>query len=171
MAASNFDRCFALVLKHEGGFVNHPQDPGGATNLGVTKAVWQEWRKRPVTVAEMRRLKPADVEPLYRQRYWNRVRADDLPAGVDYCVFDAAVNSGTGRAAKWLQEVLGVPQDGAIGLITLGAARDFPKQELIRRYCQTRLEFLQGLRTFPVFGRGWTARVTEVEAVATQMSV
>jgi lysozyme family protein len=86
-------------------------------------------------------------------------------------VFDAAVNSGTGRAAKWLQEVLGVPQDGAIGLITLGAARDFPKQELIRRYCQTRLEFLQGLRTFSVFGRGWTARVTEVEVAATQMSV
>ena len=171
MAASNFDRCLALVLKHEGGFVNHPQDPGGVTNLGVTRQVWSEWRGRPVTIAEMRRLKPADVEPLYRQRYWNRVRADDLPAGVDYCVFDAAVNSGTGRAAKWLQEVLGVPQDGAIGLITLGAARDFPKQELIRRYCQTRLEFLQGLRTFPVFGRGWQARVTEVEAVATQMSV
>jgi lysozyme family protein len=171
MAITNFDRCLALVLAHEGGFVNHPQDPGGATNLGVTKAVWQEWRGRPVTTAEMRRLKPIDVEPLYRRRFWDRVRGDDLPLGVDYCVFDAAVNSGPGRAAKWLQEVLGVPQDGAVGLVTLGAARDFPKAELIRRYCQERLELLQGLRTFSVFGRGWSARVREVEAVATQMSV
>jgi lysozyme family protein len=112
---TNFDACLAHLLKHEGGFVNHPSDPGGATNLGVTQAVWEDWIDRAVSEENMRALTPAKVAPLYREMYWDRIKGDKLPSGVDYLVFDAAVNSGASRAAKWLQTTVGAVADGAIG--------------------------------------------------------
>lgn len=165
----NFDHALAAVLHHEGGFVNHPADPGGMTNLGCTKKVWEEWVGHPVDEATMRNLKPADVAPLYKARYWDKVKGDDLPAGVDYVVFDAAINSGPGRAAKWLQATVGVEADGAIGPATLRAVAARPAAQIVEDYNKRRLSFLQDLPTWGTFGRGWARRVAEVDAAADKM--
>jgi len=165
----NFDTCLALMLAHEGGFVNHPQDPGGITNLGVTKGVWEEWLGRPVSEKEMRNLTPTMVKPLYKRKYWDAVRADDLVDGVDYVVFDAAVNSGSGRAIKFLQGCVGVTVDGGFGPRTLAAVNAQDPTRLIELYSAKRLEFLQALRTFQTFGKGWSRRVAEVKQAALGM--
>lgn len=165
----NFEQCLALVLKHEGGYVNNPKDPGGRTNLGVTQKVWEEWVKHPVDEAAMKALGPTDVGPLYKDRYWNRVRGDDLPSGVDYAVFDLAVNSGVGRASKILQAALGLPTDGIVGPKTIEAAQAANARELATNICERRQDFLQSLPTFDTFGRGWTRRVSEVEETAFKM--
>jgi lysozyme family protein len=168
----NFDKCLELMLKHEGGFVNHPQDPGGITNLGVTARVWEEWLGRPVSEKEMRALTPTMVKPLYKRKYWDAVRADDLVSGVDYAVFDVAVNSGPGRAIKFLQSCVGATADGGFGPRTLAAVKvaEQDPARLIELYSARRLEFLQSLRTFPTFGRGWSRRVEEVKTVALEMA-
>lgn len=166
---NNFEQCLALVLKHEGGYVNNPKDPGGMTNLGVTKRVWEEWVGHPVDEAAMRALGPQDVAPLYKKNYWDKIKGDQLPAGVDYACFDLAVNSGVGRAAKILQKALGVSQDGAIGPATLNAVASSDARNLATEICDLRLEFLQGLPTFDTFGKGWTRRVQEVEKIAFDM--
>ena len=168
---NNFETCFALILAHEGGYVDHPRDPGGRTNLGVTQHVWEEWLGRPVSEKEMRALTPMMVKPLYKRKYWDACRADDLVAGVDYAVFDVAVNSGPGRAIKFLQSCVDVTVDGGFGPATLAAvkkAEENPKR-LIELYCAKRLEFLQSLRTFETFGKGWSRRVQEVKDKALKM--
>ena len=167
----NFDKCLELMLKHEGGYVHHELDPGGRTNLGVTQRVWEEWLGRPVSEKEMRNLTPTMVKPLYKRKYWDAVRADDLVSGVDYAVFDVAVNSGAGRAIKFLQSCVGVDADGGFGPRTLAAvkvAEQDPKR-LIEQYSARRLEFLQSLKTFETFGRGWSRRVAEVKDKALTM--
>jgi lysozyme family protein len=167
----NFDRCLELMLAHEGGYVHHEKDPGGRTNLGVTQRVWEEWMGRPVTEKEMRSLTLIMVKPLYKRKYWDAVRADDLVAGVDYCVFDVAVNSGPGRAIKFLQSCVGVTVDGGFGAITLAAVKDAEEDptRLIELYCAKRLDFLQSLKTFETFGKGWSRRVAEVKDAALKM--
>lgn len=165
----NFETALEAVLHHEGGFVNHPADPGGMTNLGCTKKVWEEWVGHPVDERTMRALTPADVAPLYKAKYWDKVRGDDLPAGVDYVVFDAAINSGPGRAAKWLQEVLDVVVDGAIGPGTLRAVAAQDPAALVEKYQARRLDFLQSLSTWATFGKGWGRRVAEVKTAAETM--
>jgi lysozyme family protein len=167
---SNFDKSLAAILVHEGGFVNHPKDPGGMTNLGCTKTTWEEHCGHPVDEKTMRGLTPSDVGPLYRKKYWNKVCGDDLPTGVDYVVFDAAINSGPGRAAKWLQACVGVEPDGGIGPKTLAAVRACNPKQLIEDYTKRRLSFLMDLPTWDTFGRGWTRRVNEVEDVGLTMS-
>ena len=166
----NFQKALAAVLVHEGGFVNHPQDPGGMTNLGCTKAVWEEHCGHTVDEKAMRALTPNDVGPLYRQKYWNKVCGDDLPAGVDYVVFDAAINSGPGRAAKWLQACVGVEPDGGIGPKTLAAVKAANPKQLVEDYSKRRLSFLMDLPTWGTFGKGWTRRVNEVNTTALSMS-
>ena len=167
---TNFDACLAHLLKHEGGFVNHPSDPGGATNLGVTQAVWEGWIDRSVSEKNMKALTPAKVAPLYREMYWDRIKADKLPSGVDYCVFDAAVNSGVSRAAKWLQTTVGAVADGAIGEQTLKQVLLTNPQMVIDKYSAIRLEFLKGRSTWPTFGKGWERRVEEVKATANNLA-
>ena len=158
------------LLKHEGGFVNHPADPGGMTNLGVTQRVWEEWVGHPVDEKEMRALTPAIVAPMYKQKYWDKVYGDDLPSGVDLAVFDCCVNSGPGRAAKMLQKVLGVTQDGAIGPNTLAKVISIDSSKLIADYNAERLAFLMALPTWGTFGKGWGRRVAEVTEQATHMT-
>jgi len=168
---SNFENCLALMLAHEGGYVDHPKDPGGMTNLGVTKRVWEEWVGHEVDEKQMRALTPEVVAPLYKRKYWDAVRADDLVDGVDYCVFDVAVNSGPGRAIKFLQSCVGVTADGGFGPRTLAAVKEAEKDStrLIEMYCARRLEFLQSLKTFETFGKGWSRRVQEVKDKALKM--
>jgi len=167
----NFDACLTLLLAHEGGYVNHPQDPGGMTNLGVTKRVWEEWTGHEVDEKQMRALTPETVAPLYKRKYWDAIRADELVDGVDYCVFDVAVNSGPGRAVKFLQSCVGVTADGGFGPATMVAvekAEEDPAR-LVELYCAKRLEFLQSLKTFETFGKGWSRRVQEVKDKALKM--
>ena len=169
MSASNFDAALQHVLQSEGGFVNHPSDPGGMTNLGVTARTWEDWVGHKPSEKEMRELTAAKVAPLYKRKYWDAVKGDDLPSGVDYCVFDCAVNSGPGRAAKILQDVVGVKPDGGIGPITLAAVKAMDPIELISKYADKRLQFWQSLSTFETFGKGWTRRGNEVKDEALKM--
>ena len=166
MTAATWPKAFAAVLRHEGGYVNHPKDPGGMTNLGVTKRVWEEWSGHPVDEAAMRALTPAMVEPLYRAKYWNAVRGDELPAGVDLCVFDVAVNSGPGRAARLLQAAVGAAVDGGIGPKTVAEAVVKQPAETIDAICDGREAFLRSRPAFSTFGVGWLARVERVRREA-----
>ena len=165
----NFDAALKAILHHEGGYVNHPADPGGMTNLGVTTRVWEEWVGHEVDEKTMRSLTPELVGPMYKVKYWDKIKGDDLPAGVDYCVFDAAVNSGSGRAAKWLQACVGVEPDGGIGPKTLAAVAAFDPKELVEDYAKRRLSFLMDLKTWDTFGKGWGRRVAEVQTSASTM--
>jgi lysozyme family protein len=166
----NFQRALGLMLEHEGGFVHHPRDPGGMTNLGVTKSVYELWKGRSVSEAEMRALTIDDVSPIYHAKYWTKVRGDDLPLGVDYAVFDFAVNSGVRRAARTLQQLVGVHDDGVIGPFTIGATKTLDANDLIEDLCNARMVFLRGLGHWDTFGRGWTRRVNEVEHAAKAMT-
>ena len=158
------------LLKHEGGFSNHPLDNGGMTMLGVTQRVWEEWVGHPVDEKEMRSLTPAIVAPMYKKKYWDKVSGDELPSGVDMAVFDFAVNSGPGRAAKMLQRVLGAVEDGAIGPNTLAKAVSVDSSKLIADYNAARLAFLQALPTWATFVNGWGNRVAQVTTEATRLS-
>jgi len=162
----NWDEALRHILKYEGGYVNHPSDPGGMTNLGVTKRVWEEWTGKPATEADMRALTPEMVGHLYKTRYWNAVRGDDLPSGVDLCVFDAAVNAGVGRASKFLQQAVGVNVDGQIGPMTLAAITAKPADEVVAKFCDLREAHYKSLPTFATFGKGWMRRLASVESEA-----
>lgn len=170
MAKGTFEVAFSLVLKHEGGYVDNPSDPGGATNLGITIGTLSGWLGRKATKSEVRALTPATVKPIYRANYWDAVRGDDLPSGLDYAVFDYAVNSGPARAAMHLQELVGVAQDGKIGPITLAAVAKSNPSDLINALCDRRMRFLRSLSTFSKFGRGWTSRVDGVRSNALGMA-
>tara|TARA_R110000823_G_scaffold205983_2_gene336770 strand:- start:1282 stop:1791 length:510 start_codon:yes stop_codon:yes gene_type:complete len=165
----NFEKCLLLLLSHEGGFVNHPKDPGGMTNLGVTKKVYDKWLGHESTEKEMRSLTPADVSIIYKNNYWDKVRGDDLPSGLDWCAFDWAVNSGSGRPAKAIQKAVGATADGAIGPMTLQAVADKDPKNIIESVYHTRQKFYEGLKTFETFGRGWTRRNKETLEQALEM--
>ncbi len=169
----NFEACLKEILHHEGGFVNHPSDPGGMTNLGVTKATYEEWVGYPVSESIMRKLTPALVTPLYRRRYWDVVRGDDLPIGLDLCVFDFAVNAGPARAVRYLQRMIGAEADGVAGPRTVSLALqmvgDRNYASAVVRYQDMRGDYYQQLRTFNAFGRGWMRRVKSVQATALSM--
>lgn len=166
---SNFARALANVLVHEGGYVNHPKDPGGATNKGITIATFRKWVKRDGTPEDLKNISNADVAKIYRKHYWDKVRGDDLPSGVDYAVFDYAVNSGPGRAAKALQSVVGAKLDGAIGPETIGKASALNPSVVVNRLCDERLAFLKRLNTWSTFGKGWSSRVAGVREDALHM--
>ena len=170
MAKNNFETCLKVILHHEGGYVNHPKDPGGMTNLGVTKRVYEEWVGHEVDEETMRSLTPEDVAPIYKKNYWDRVKGDDLPAGLDLCVFDFGVNAGTGRAAKYLQNMIGSTADGAIGPNTLRAVDAYVEEQgielSIKQYQKDRQSYYESLSTFDTFGRGWTRRVDETTDTA-----
>lgn len=170
---TNFDKCLAKLLVHEGGFSNHPSDPGGVTNLGVTARVWEEWVGHPVDEKQMRALTPELVAPLYKRKYWDACHADELVPGLDYAVFDCAVNSGVGRAVKLLQSCVGATPDGGYGSITAALVEKAEQEDparLISVYCSKRLEFLESLKTFIIFGKGWSRRVAEVKADSLAMA-
>jgi lysozyme family protein len=170
MTAGNFDRSLVPLLKHEGGYVDHPRDPGGATNMGITIGTLRAWRGKPVTKMDVMNLSKSEASAIYRKQYWDAVRGDDLPSGLDYAVFDYTVNSGAGRAVRDLQRVLGVTVDGQMGAITLDAIRKRNTRELITLYMDRRLSFLRNLRTWSTFGRGWQRRVDEVRTLALRMA-
>lgn len=171
---STWNLAFEHLLQSEGGFTDDPRDPGnklpdgrpGSTNLGVTQAVWEQHIGRQVTHDEMKALTPDDVSPLYKKKYWDSIRGDDLPAGIDYLVFDMAVNSGPARAARTLQQCVNSTPDGVIGPATLVAVSNANLEKLIDDYSEARLNFMRSLTSWPTFGKGWERRVHEVADLA-----
>lgn len=159
---SKFKEALEIILHHEGGYVNHPKDPGGETNLGVTKRVYEDFGG----TKDMKELTKEDVEPIYKKNYWDRVKGDDLPEGLDLCIFDFAVNAGPGRAAKFIQRLVNTTVDGGIGPNTLKCINDhvehYGVSTTIDQYQSERQNYYEGLSTFETFGRGWTRRVNEV---------
>lgn len=178
MARSRFDICLDEVLRHEGGYADHPADPGGATNLGITHKTLARWRQVSpwweLPKSAVQELQRPEAAAIYRASYWDRCRADQLPPGLDLALFDFAVNSGPDRAIRLLQTELGVVTDGQIGPLTLAAVAAYGQRKglgvLIGALCDRRLGFLNRLTTFAVFGKGWTARVASVRRAATGMA-
>lgn len=170
MPDSRWTHCLAQILRHEGGFADHPADPGGATNMGITHKTLARWRGVDpwweLPKSEVRALKRAEASAIYKALYWERCRAGSLPAGVDLAVFDYAVNSGPVRAIKTLQALVGVVQDGFVGPVTLAAVAQRDPRVLIEAICDQRMGFLQRLAHWASFGRGWTRRVADIRATA-----
>ena len=159
---ANFEACMAEVFKHEGGYVNDPHDPGGETNLGISK--------RSYPKEDIRNMTRARAAQIYRRDFWDKLRCDELPAGLDLVAFDAAVNSGPSRGAKWLQQALGVAVDGKVGLATIGAAKNTYAPAAVLRAVGFRRAFLKTLPTWERYKNGWTKRLDSVEAVASTMA-
>lgn len=163
--SDEFEYCLSEILHHEGGFVNHPRDTGGITNLGVTKRVYEAWVGHSVTEQDMRNLTKADVAPLYHKNYWLAVQANNMPLPVALCVFDFAVNAGPARAARFLQSVIGAAPDGKIGpksLQALKTATDKSMSNVVKQYQADRQKYYESLSNYDVFGKGWTRRVNEI---------
>jgi len=165
----NFSSSFELLLKHEGGYVNHPDDPGGRTNHGITQRVYEKFLGEDVTEEEMKDMPLEDVFSIYKDDYWDRIRGDELPSGVDLCIFDWAVNSGVSQASKALQRVLGVLDDGIIGSRTVAAVCERDSAQVVEAVSQKREDFYRSLRTFDTFGRGWLRRNDETRDEALRM--
>lgn len=165
-----FAVALAEVLKHEGGYVDHPKDPGGATNRGVTLATLSAWLGRQATKAEVKALTVEAVTPIYRKNYWDAVRGDELPPGVALMVFDLAVNSGPARAARFLQDAVGAPVDGKVGPATVAKANAADPAQTIEKLRALRERFYRGLGTFPTFGKGWLKRLADVTTLARALS-
>ena len=162
----NYDKCLETILHHEGGYVNHPKDPGGETNLGVTKRVYEEFGG----TKDMKELTVEDVAPIYKKGYWDKMKGDDLPGGLDLCVFAFGVNAGPGRAAKYLQTQIGTVADGGIGPNTLAKLEEYIREngehEAVKKYQEMRQKYYESLSTFATFGKGWTRRVDETTKLA-----
>lgn len=136
---------------------------------GITLATYRRYRP-DATEEQLRAISDEEVERIYRDGYWEPVRGDDLPPGLDLVAFDAAVNSGVSRGAKWLQKALGAPEDGMIGPETLEAAKTADRLLVINSACIYRLNFLRSLSHWDTFGRGWQRRVDSVREVAQRMA-
>ncbi|MBQ0708191.1 MULTISPECIES: glycoside hydrolase family 108 protein [unclassified Ochrobactrum] len=163
---SNFQKVMPYIFSEEGGYVNNPADPGGATNMGITIATLSAWEGHRVSPEDVKNLTQATATKIYQAQFWNKIDGDSLPSGIDYAVFDFAVNSGPGRAAKMLQGILGVPEDGVIGAKTVAATNQRSADEVINALCDARASWLKGLSTASTFGKGWLARVERVRARA-----
>jgi lysozyme family protein len=174
----NFEQCMVMLLENEGGYQEDNRDSGnssdgygnpGSTNWGVTAKVFAEFTGQPATREIMKALKKEEVYPVYKELYWDKIKGDDLPAGVDWTTFDYCVNSGVSRAAKALQGIVSATRDGAIGKLTLAAVEKKDAKEIIDQMHSTRQNFLEGLSTFGVYGRGWTRRNEHVKDTALDM--
>ena len=167
---SRFEDCLARILKHEGGYVNDPLDSGGRTNLGVTQRVWEEFVGHPVTETDMKALTPEKIAPMYKLKYWNPSYCEVLPKGLDYVVFDFAVNAGTGRSVKTLQQAIGCVADGVIGPKTMAAINDANPKDLIAKFSDARADFYQGIVARKPdqarFIKGWLNRVEDARKLA-----
>lgn len=165
--AERFVRCHTMVARWEGGYVNHPKDRGGPTNFGVIQRVYDAYRKsKKLSRQSVKHIDKSEVLEIYKTRYWLQIRGNDLPPGVDMAVYDFAVNSGTTRAAKFLQRIVGAKQDGVIGDATIAAVRKYDPAKIVNQLCDDRMAFLRGLGTWPTFGRGWQRRVVDVRQMA-----
>lgn len=166
MAQGNLANCLTEIFPFEGGYVDHPRDPGGATNMGITFAVLKAWRGTAITKQDVKNLTKAEAADIYAKRYWKPLRGDDLPIGPDLVILDFGINSGISRSAKYTQAIVGETQDGQIGPETLAALSRMDRRQFIKTLCARRLSFVQGLRIWETFGKGWSRRIAHMEAKA-----
>jgi lysozyme family protein len=167
MTSMNYESCLERVLRHEGGYTNHPSDPGGPTNFGITIGDYRKYVKPEATAANVQAMTLDEAKMIYRTKYWDVVRCDELPSGIDYAVFDYGVNSGVTRAGRVLRRVLKLADDSsAVSDAVITAAQAADVQSVIVAICDERLAFLQSLKTWSVFGKGWGRRVAEVKSAA-----
>jgi lysozyme family protein len=168
----NFDRCYRLSRISEGGYVNHPDDNGGATNKGVTQERYNTYRRsKGQPINDVRWITDEEAREIYTE-YWHEVKGDELPLGMDYAVFDFSLHSGSHRAVMILQTMIGAMRDGILGPVTLQRLRDRMSQgaeQCIKGYCERRLNYVRTLPDWPVFGRGWASRITDLSDVALGM--
>lgn len=172
----NFKNCLPVILEHEGGYVNHPKDPGGETNYGITRKTYEEWSGKHPGLIDMREIPMEDVEVIYKTQYWNKLGCDELPLGLDLIVFDFAVNAGVSRAARHLQSMVGgTAVDGLIGPKTIQRVNHYVKlhgvEKTINDYKQRRETYYRKLQTFSTFGKGWLRRNDETAQKAIEMIV
>ncbi|MBP7991213.1 MAG: glycoside hydrolase family 108 protein [Rhodocyclaceae bacterium] len=146
-----FEKAFAKLIDHEGGYVNNPRDPGGETKFGISKRAYPTLNIADLTLD--------DAKAIYKRDYWGRAQCDRLHPDVAFQVFDGAVNSGMGNSIRWLQEAAGVAVDGIVGPLTLRKVGDMDTGIIIARYNGVRLKFMASLSTWDVFGRGWARRI------------
>lgn len=164
---ANFEQALAITLAFEGGYVNHPDDPGGATMKGVTQRVYDKYRaQRGSVLQDVRYINERELREIYKIQYWDLIAGDLLPSGIDVAVFDYAVNSGATRASRALQNVCGVRVDGNIGVATVNAVKNLDHEEVVNKLCDERLEFVRRLKTWKVFGKGWQRRIDGVRTAA-----
>lgn len=168
----NYASAIKHVLAEEGGKIEHPADPGGRTNQGITQRVYNGWRtNKGLSVRDVYVITAKERDSIYRVNYWDIIQGDLLPSGVDFVVFDGAVNSGASQSVKWLQRCLGVRVDGVMGEATLSAAREHPNpRQLVNAICDRRIAFLQALATFKTFGKGWMNRVARVRTFGMELA-
>lgn len=167
---ANYETALKRVLAHEGGYTNDAADPGGPTNWGITIYDARMYWKRDADADDVKAM-PKDVaKRIYKSKYWDAMRCDDLPSGVDYAVFDFGVNSGVSRSLKYLEAVVGVIQDGKPDDVLIRTVANGPQQKIITDLCDKRLAFLKGLKNWSVYGNGWGRRVREVKGAALQMA-
>lgn len=164
--SDNFARSLAAVLQSEGGWSDNPADPGGATMKGITLASYMAWRNESTTKDDLRNIPDADLQAIYRQNYWLAASCDKLAPGLDYAIFDAAVNTGVGRACKFLQQAAMVPVDGHVGPVTLAAANGVGAKTMIFKLSSIREAYYRSLPTFKTFGKGWLSRLNAVTTQA-----
>lgn len=169
MAASTYPEAIRRVLLSEGGYVNNAKDPGGPTNYGITLAVYRDNGHAGATAADVKAMPLDEARRIYKLRYANPIGFDQLPAGLDYALFDYAVNSGVGRANKVIRRVCGLADNADLGTLMTAVAKR-KATDLIAAVNAERLKFLQGLKTWPTFGKGWGARVQSVNAAALKMA-
>lgn len=165
-----FELCLQHVLEHEGGYVDHPSDPGGATNMGITKTTLERWRDRPVSKQEVRDLTVSEAAQIYRAKYWNVVRGDDLPPALALVAFDCAVNQGPDRAKRWLQESVGAVADGVIGPNTVAKALAADTARAVIELSARRMWHYTGLSIWPTFRKGWTRRLLAILWAAARLA-
>jgi len=171
MAASTYDEALRRLLAHEGGYTNHPSDPGGPTKFGIALADYRRYIKPDATAADVRAMSVDQAKAIYRKRYWDAQRCDELPAGLDYSIFDYGVNSGIGRSGRVLRRVVGLPDTThAVTDEVLRAVAKRDPKALATAINDERLRFLKSLKTWPVFGRGWGRRVAEVKAFSLKLA-
>lgn len=147
----DFDTAFDRLIAHEGGFVDHPSDPGGATNFGISQRSYPGEDIRGMTLAR--------AKAIYLRDFWGPAGCDAVPDASRFDLFDMAVNSGVSRAVKTLQRAVGEREDGIIGPRTLQAAQSMPAARLVARFNGVRLDYMAGLHNWPAFGRGWAKRI------------
>ena len=150
----NFDEAVYLILKHEGGYVNNPNDTGGETNFGISKRAYPD--------LDIAGLTAFDAQEIYKRDCWDKVKGDKLPAGLDLMVFDFAVNAGVSRASKVLQKIIGAKPDGIIGSKTLNLVNAHGDAlALTTEYYRLRQAYYESIDSFQHFGLGWTRRNNE----------
>lgn len=169
----NFSTSLKAILIYEGGKDDDPRDPGGRTNQGVIQRVYAAYRLRKrLPARDVFLMEDRERDEIYRTQYADKVRFDDLPPGIDFMLFNGAVNCGPSQATKWLQRALGLTADGVLGDVTMQRTIDHPDHDvLVKLYLDRQRAFYRGLKTFKTFGRGWLTRTDNVQKKAQAMAM